>query len=123
MKIASFAARAKVRLILELNSTFLNDVSEDHSNIELLLRFAKNNKLLFDFQLGNEPNVIGQNYIEAVKLAERYSDLRKLLDKEGFQKSKLIGPGILWNGNVDLSNFSTFIMLVKKNLNVALFNQ
>lgn len=129
LEIAEFTKKSGVHTLLDLNSLLRNsDGSWDSSNAEQLIKFASENMLELDFELGNEPDLyhaLFDTSVTAQQLSEDYTNLRSLLDQYGYSSSYLVGPSMFDVGSsTDTKNYlSNFLSGVGSAIDAVTWHQ
>ncbi|XP_056632860.1 heparanase-like [Diorhabda sublineata] len=98
LKLTNFSKQTFTDLFFGLNALqrFQNG-SWDYRNAELMIQFSNENKLIVNWELGNEPNSFKHKFnqeVNASQLAEDFKTLRSILNKNQYKESLLVGPDV-----------------------------
>ncbi|KAL6262659.1 hypothetical protein P5V15_005452 [Pogonomyrmex californicus] len=130
LNIYDFAVKSGLQMIFDLNVLIRNpDGSWNDTNARKIIAFAKNQGMMLDWQLGNEPNSFRHVFnvtISATELAKDYDHLRQLLNGAGYMNSILVGPEVNHVGDLDQMGeqyAKTFLSTQKDTVNYVTWHQ
>ncbi|XP_028049551.1 heparanase [Monomorium pharaonis] len=130
LAVYDFAAKSELRMIFDLNVLLRNpDGVWNDSNAQEIIAFAKNQGMILDWQLGNEPNSFKHVFnvtVSATELAKDYDHLRQLLNEAGYVDSILVGPEVNHVGELSKMGeqyVKTFLSNQKSTVNFVTWHQ